>query len=1643
MTDVDEPGQGTYELLRDRLLGHAADIRRRAGQLNEARLEAFGQSRFEVSGSERIRTENNCVSRDIVAIGDQLLFGYNVFLGLRSETTVDDVFSLHQVSSDDGWSISPVDEQSDWLHDSGFINDLRELYTYYKDARLMQLRRTEGRLLAVFQTSDVLTDLRVFRWEVRADGTVEYLDNRGERDHTFPPQFDFEWQTVSREFYVEGQRRSYVSVLDKVFLDPLGGTLDIRLEDNTEDGQIVVSEPVDEPDQTLYDCEIAFAELGDQILLRAQPYREPDARYYVVNTLARTARREDAVGGSCQQLPDDHGVIHPGGIELRSGEFRSFDLPIDDMEFKTAIRSPNGEDVLYVFHERASGRSTLLAYNLIRREVATPIQCSGYGLFDDGTMVVFRQQDEPTRVHPMQIWTTPFVTDEFHARQPVGDTLLHRIGNAELVRGVSASLAIAKMVDDTEPSAAVFEDLARAATATLDAHYWLPESDAKDLAGPLGGVRGTAELIIDEFEKVLELRATADQVLADAEATTDELVDRIRTNPPADTLAFVEILGRLRRAQGELIEHRTIRYVDVERIEHLEGTVVEAFDDMSARAVEFLAGDEAFAGFHRSVDGLVEQGNVAATVVELDPITEQLESTNADLEILTEVIGALQVDDTTVRTHILEQVSETLGRINRARAILDARRNELRRGESTAAFSVEFALLSQTIASEIARVQTPADCDAALGTLMVQLENLEGTFGAFDEYLEQIATKREDVYESFATRKQQLLDERQRSAARLVDAADRILQSVRRRLDGFEEQAEINAYFASDPMVGKVRSIVDDLREIDEPVRADELAGRLDTARDEAARSLRDRTDIFEDGGQIIRFGRHRFSVDTQPLELTTAVAEGEMQLVLTGTDFREQVDDEDFVETRSYWDQVLPSETPEMARAVFLATSLWAADAAAVTDAAKAGTLLAHVQQAAEARFDEGYDRGVHDADAALILEKLADRLDRIGLLRIGAAPRALGVLWWASLDDETRRRLTIRGQSLGALRNEYPRTPAVGQEIDDLAERVQSFLDQAGLPLSIDARRAAEYVFEELTHEVPAFVVSPAAQQLHDAMWAHHDALLTRAGFESALAESITLADRYEIADAWLREFAAAARPDDLGNVPEAVAMVLAGDLPRRPGDGDIHLEVEGLLGQHQTIVDGTFSARIDELLDAADEFTRIRVPGFHAYQQERHQLLEDARYRLRLEEYAPKVMSGFVRNRLIDEVYLPLIGDNLAKQIGTVGEGRVDQMGLLLLISPPGYGKTTLMEYVANRLGMVFVKVNGPALGTGVTSLDPAEAPNATAAQEVDKINLALEMGNNVLVYLDDIQHTNPELLQKFISMTDAQRRMEGVWNGRTRTYDMRGKRFAVVMAGNPYTESGERFTVPDMLANRADTYNLGDVLGGREELFALSYLENCLTANTVLAPLAGRDRADVHTLLEAAAGRAISPDDLTHAYSAVELREITDTLARLRRVQEVVMAVNQAYIESASMEDTFRTEPPFQLQGSYRNMNRLAEKVLPIMSDDEVERLIDDHYLGEAQTLTSGAEANLLKLARLRDVMTPEEQQRWDEITRAFGRAQLLGGADDDPMVKVAGAVTGITEQLRRMTEGSGRDTATSPEPEAPKKVAAKKATKKKA
>jgi hypothetical protein len=161
---------------------------------------------------------------------------------------------------------------------------------------------------------------------------------------------------------------------------------------------------------------------------------------------------------------------------------------------------------------------------------------------------------------------------------------------------------------------------------------------------------------------------------------------------------------------------------------------------------------------------------------------------------------------------------------------------------------------------------------------------------------------------------------------------------------------------------------------------------------------------------------------------------------------------------------------------------------------------------------------------------------------------------------------------------------------------------------------------------------------------------------------------------------------------------------------------------------------------------------------------------------------------------------------------------------------------------------------------------------------------------------------------------------------------------------------------------------------------------------------------------ARGESIQSDQLSHPYSAVELQEILAVMKRLVKIQQLLSRVNRQYVLSAAQQHAYRTEPPFKLQGSYRNMAKLAEKVLPAMNDDEIERLIDDHYAGESQTLTTGAEENLLKLAEIRGRMTEAQTSRWEEIKSEFRRQLRVGGSETDPATRVMAELSVVSDRV---------------------------------
>ena len=1839
-TDQAVASGNAYELIKKRLTEQGSRLEQQTAKLNNARLQEFGSTQMQVIARTRIRTEYNCVAQDMVQVGDYLLFGYNVFMGLKRASNIKDVLSLYRlidpankngddnnsesvVDTDNGattanaqsttdnsnssehteqeYQLEEVDLKNTFLDQEAFVQDFNELYRYYKQTRLIQLTVKDSKLLLAFQIGERITDIRVFRFAldfsqgIPESAQIAYVDNRGERDIELPPAYDFDWVDTTRDQMING-KYPHMNILDTIFVETIGGDLTIKIEDNTQSGQGIYSEPVNDRTQSLTDAEIAYAKVGSLILLKIRPYREDSYRYFVYNTLTEAVLRLDAIGQSCVQLPEEHGIIFPGGYYLQTGEYKLFDansVSAKDLKFKRKIVSPNGEDVLFLFYDVALGITGLFPYNLIKKQLANPIYCNGMALADNGRLVLFNDQSEPSRIHPMQIWHTPYASPEYVSELPESTSFYGKIGNKELVRGISDLYSITRLIDNQSVSQKLYEELADNTSRLFDSYYWLSDPELNDVASSIKEVTATAELVIDEFAKVQSIQKQTQTALSDADTQQNEILRQIRVTTFESAGDYVEQLSALRRQKGRLVSLEDLRYLDSDKLKALQTQLEKAESELAEKTVLFLSGEKALSSYEAILVDVSERLNTAETNAELKPVLEKIDETAQGLDLLTELLGTLDVADATVRTQIIDDISTIYSSLNQSKAKLNHKRKNLGSAEAVAQFGAQFKLFGQSIANALSIANTPEKSDEQMAKLLVQLEELESQFadpesGSGDQFLVDIIAKREEIYETFENHKQQLLDTRNRKAQNLGDGALRMLESIKKRtqstgVTGFVDEEALNTYFAADGLVQKVRAIAKDLQAMGFSVKADDIDARLKAIQIESYKSLKDKSDLFEDGGQIIKLGKHRFSVNTQPLDLTLLSrqqSDGKriLNLHLTGTDYYELLNNAELNALRPYWDMNIASESDTVYRAEYLAYTIiesakksqdglteallyQAYDATLLTFDSKGeidedSPLPKLVRAYATPRYQLGYDKGIHDHDATLLLLQILPTLREAGLLIYTPQVRALAQLFYWQLNlvqalgldalrqfgyDAWLNELVLtrvnnwqdRAITAEQLRRTLGSDTAKALLVEDMTHVMQSFVaaynaNKFALEKSSDSeisqihkannttvfqqsyvQQACEYLvsvigqvttpnsniewqtsqqaqqlcellsktlnspsanaqnnmgFEQLQSSIGKLGLQPKSAYELLATWFHAlldqtygntaygdtahaqiEASSDNARSEEQLAsiqEKETLrqqqlaSGRHYVPEAitvLLTQLNDGQREDlvqhliesgvsfdsiDKGATSTSFAATSASSLTslnnllnsvrnyqRSTGKVSLESQVKHLLGDHTRIQQQTLTFAVDDFLSRLHHHDTQVIPAYKRYLAMRSEILHDSKETLRLDEFMPRPLSSFVRNRLINESYLPLIGDNLAKQMGTVGEDkRTDLMGILMMISPPGYGKTTLMEYVANRLGLIFMKINCPSLGHDVTSLDPEKAPNATAREELNKINLAFEMGNNVMLYLDDIQHTHAEFLQKFISLGDGTRRIDGVWQGKTKTYDMRGKKFCVVMAGNPYTESGEAFKVPDMLANRADIYNLGDIMSGMEEIFALSYIENSLTSNAVLAPLANRDLADVHRLIKMAktdnANLAqAQSSELTYPYSTSEINEIVAILRHMFTVQKVILDVNQAYIASASQDDKYRVEPIFKLQGSYRNMNKMTEKLSAVMNENELNQLIDDHYLGESQLLTQGAESNLLKLAEMRGVLTAAEKERWSQIKADFLRNKAMGGEDGDTGARI--------------------------------------------
>ncbi|WP_343642589.1 DNA repair ATPase [Chryseobacterium sp.] len=1586
---------GTYEIIQNRLNEQKNDLIQRLQQLNENRKNIFGGVDFSLVANERISTDHSCIAKDVYSLGDHLIFGSNAHLGLQTEINISDVFSIYTINND---RFEPQDHTL--INDEVFIDEFKNLYKYYRNTFFARFTFTENYLYMVFQLSESTTDIKAFKWLIKGN-QLTYIDSRSASETSYPQQHGFVWTKATRDMQRSG-KHPHISLADKVFVESIGGDITIKVEDNTDTGKGIYSEDVIHKDQNLDDAEIHFCDLDNLVLFKIKPYQETE-RYFIYNHKEKTVSRADALKYSGLLLPENQGVLFSNGYALQTGGLKVISQDQNRLYYLKTITEPNGENFLYVFYDDKTNNYQLISYNIITQTIETPIRCSGFTFLHDGKLIYLRESIETTKHHLSQIWQTPF-SKELLPNIEKADSLLYKIGNKDIVRVMAESQELITLLNKKDSYSGLYDDIVKLSTFILDTYYFLGEDEVQKLDAPLKEIRAIAHSAINEYEKVVEQKKNTEEALEKIKQSCEKILDDTKRLHYSQLTEYIDALSQIRTLRGEVTGAREFKYADTALLDKLEKSLAGRYTELSNACVEFLLQEGALLPYEERAQQISEDIIGLQKAIDAKTIEENINTLSGQLELLVDIVNNLKIEDTSQSTQIIENISLIFARLNQERLGLSKRKREISGKELASDFQAQITLFDQSVINFLELSQTPEKCDEYLTKLSIQLEEMETKFIDFEEFIQQIGTKREEVYGHFQNKRVQLTEARNKRTQNLFDAAQRILKSVQTKAESFDSENEINGYFAADLMVEKVRDLSRQLAELEDSAKSEEVQTLLKTQQQEAVRKLKDKKEIYADGESIIALGDYKFAVNQQKLDLTLVLRNAQYYYHLTGTSFYEPLN---FTadEFKEVWNQEFVSENSKVKRFEYLAWNVFSAHKEITSEAENEKA----VQQFTAEHFGEGLVKGIHDKDAETIVLKLQQMHNELGLMRFTAEERSLAQLFWFFLENDKKEYYTKQFEAAAIIAESFTIKQGFEYLSRELSEEMKSFASAHGIFKETDCINAATYLKQE---DKENFLISEKAAALYELFLKE----LKEKGKDLEFINQLQVMYEYPKACYYIAGSAVKALGSEANQdiMPEVAAFIITQKFDPK---NIKHIAYEVAIKELKSLEKETeYHLNYFEFVSRLSHFNTVTVPKYKQLQELKYNWVDEKKKALKLDTFKPQVLSSFVRNKLINDVYFPLIGANLAKQLGTAGsDKRTDRMGMLLLVSPPGYGKTTLMEYMAERMGLVFMKINGPSLGYDIVSTDPSEAKNAGARQELEKLNLALEMGDNVMLYLDDIQHCNPEFLQKFISLADGQRKIEGIYNGESKTYDLRSKRFCLVMAGNPYTESGEKFKIPDMLANRSDTYNLGEISGSKTDLFDLSLIENALMSNEYLTRLTNPGMENLYELYDCVLTDNPA-DNLKGNFSSSEISDFRSVLKSTITVRNMVLKVNKEYIASAAMSDDYRNEPPFKLQGSYRNMNKLIAQIQPILKDNEVTQIVLNHYQNESQTLTTGAEANMLKLKELIGILSEEETERWNEIKKTFVKNKTLKGlGENDRMSQIVALLAQFGDGLEGIKE----------------------------
>src|SRR5690606_16311729 len=387
------------------------------------------------------------------------------------------------------------------------------------------------------------------------------------------------------------------------------------------------------------------------------------------------------------------------------------------------------------------------------------------------------------------------------------------------------------------------------------------------------------------------------------------------------------------------------------------------------------------------------------------------------------------IEDATQTTKIIEKISLIFSSLNEVRAQLTRKLSTLRSKEAVAEFSAQLTLLEQSVSNYL-ELSTSADkVDEYYTKVVVQLEELDSKFSEFDDFALKIADKRDEIIKAFNARREQIVEQLNKRSSSLEQIGLRVWKNIENKSQTLSSREEILSFYASDLMINKIRELISELKALSDVSKAENLENLLKKSQEDALRVLRDKTELYVDGENIIALGKHKFAVNRQQLSLTLLRRNEELYFHLTGTSFYQKVKNQEIQLFQDIWEQELVSENKSVYRAEYLAYKTFLASQGQENFDAES-----FITQTVEQNYSENYVKGVHNADALLIYQSIKGMDDKLELLRYSPFMRATAHIFWFTLMPEVRQKLKALIQATQSVLQTFPNTKRVQSTLEEI---------------------------------------------------------------------------------------------------------------------------------------------------------------------------------------------------------------------------------------------------------------------------------------------------------------------------------------------------------------------------------------------------------------------------------------------------------------------------------------------------------------------------------------------------------------------------------------------------------------------------------